>query len=145
MIRRLLIAGFAAAVIAGCGSGSSSPSVEPSVAAPATGTPAAQPTAAGEQPTDAASEAPGAAGTTMMSKCAAIGVRKAPKAAGALVVRLAKGTEVHVVATVSGEKYKAGSCGTSGKKWLKIDEIDGKSVKSTYGVSFAYSAAGFFE
>jgi hypothetical protein len=145
MIRRLLIAGFAAAVIAGCGSGSASPSVEPSDSAPATAEPAAEPTAAVEQPTTAASEGPGAEGTSQVSKCAAVAVRKAPKAKGALVVRIAKGTEVHVVATVNGEKYNAGSCGTSGKKWLKIDEIDGKSVKSTYGVSFAYSAAGFFE
>ena len=145
MIRRLLIAGFAAVVIAGCGSGSASPSVEPSAAAPATEAPAAEPTAAAEQPTSAASEAPGAGGTTMASTCAAIGVRKAPKSNGALLVRLAKGTEVHVVAKVNGEKYKAGSCGTSGKKWLKIDEIDGKSVRAIYGVPFAYSAAGFFE
>lgn len=144
MIRRLLIAGFAAAVIAGCGSGSASPSVEPSASGSATEAPAVQPSVAVEQPTAATSGAPEATGTTMSSECAAIAIRKAPKASGALLARLAQGTDVHVVATVNGQAYKAGSCGTSGKKWLKIDQIDGKSVKALYGVSFAYGAAGFF-
>jgi hypothetical protein len=144
MIRRLLIAGFAAAVIAGCGSGSASPSVEPSVAGTASGAPAVQPTAAVEQPSAAASGAPTATGTMMSSECTAVAIRKTPKASGALLARLAQGTDVHVVATVNGQAYKAGSCGTGGKKWLKIDQVGGKSVKSLYGVSFAYGAAGFF-
>ncbi len=143
MIRRLLVAGLAAAVIAGCGSGTSaSPSSEPSAEvteAPVVVAPSE------ETPSEAApSEAP-ATGKVMASQCAAIGVRKAPKASGTLLVRLAEGTEVNVVGTVNGQAYKAGSCGKSGKKWIKIDQIDGTSVQDTYGVKFAYAAAGYFK
>ena len=45
-----------------------------------------------------------------------------------------KGTKVRVVETVTGDPYEAGSCGPSGDEWLKIDRINGKSIKALYGV-----------
>jgi hypothetical protein len=50
-----------------------------------------------------------------------------------------------VVATVTGTAYTAGSCGTSGDTWLKIDAVAGKTAKSAYGVDFVYAAEGFFQ
>jgi hypothetical protein len=147
MLRLLLAAGLAVSIAAGCGGSPATPSPEPSAAevteAPVPG--ATENAGATEAPTVAPTEAPAAAGSTMSSVCAAAGVRKAPKTNAKLLVRLAKGTEVDVVAKVNGDAYKAGSCGTSGKKWLKIDAINGTPVQVTYGVPYAYAAAGFFK
>ena len=143
MLRRLLVASFAVIVIAGCGSGSptASPSEPASTTAPAVAS--AAPAAA---PTSEPSAGPNTAGpTTMMAACNAVGLRKLPSSKGALVVRIGAGTSVRVAEVVSGEAYKAGTCGSDGNTWLKIDQVGGKGVKSLYGVAFAYSAAGFFK
>jgi hypothetical protein len=95
-----------------------------------------------EEPT----EAPATTGTVRMTAlCAGVGVRKDPAADGDLVVRIAKGAKVRVVETVTGDPYEAGSCGQSGDDWLKIDRINGKSVKTLYGVTYGYAAGGFFK
>lgn len=139
MLRRLLAAGLVLAVVAGCGSGDASPSAEPSSAT--TTAPVVQPT---EPPSEAPSDVP-SAGTIMTTECAAVGLRKAPKTSAAVLGRIAADTPVNVVETVTGAKYQAGSCGTSGKEWLKIDFVDGVAVEDAYGVEFAYAAAGFFK
>ena len=139
MLRRLLVVGFAAIVIAGCGSAS------------ATASPAASPTDAPiVTPTETVTEAPiveptPAEVTTTTAACNAVGIRKLPSSSGALIVRVGAGTEVRVVETVVGDAYKAGNCGTAGETWLKIDQVDGKGVRALYGVTFAYAAAGFFK
>jgi uncharacterized protein YgiM (DUF1202 family) len=81
----------------------------------------------------------------MVAACAGVGVRKGPTKADDVLVRVNKGTKVRVVETVTGDPYEAGSCGTSGDDWIKIDRIGGKSVKALYGVPFGYAAGGFFE
>ncbi len=81
----------------------------------------------------------------MAAMCAGVGVRKGPTKGDDLLVRVNKGTKVRVVETVTGDPYEAGSCGTSGDEWLKIDRIGGKSVKALYGVPYGYAAGGFFE
>jgi len=139
MLRRLLAAGLVLVVAAGCGSSAASPSAEAS--APPTTAPIVAPT---EEPVEAPSDVP-SAGTIMTSACAAVGLRKAPKSGAAVLGRLAADTPVNVVDTVKGASYKAGSCGTGGKEWLKIDFVDGVAVSDTYGVDFAYAASGFFK
>jgi hypothetical protein len=146
MLRRLLVASFAVVVIAGCGS--SSPTSSPSSAAPASApaSAGAATTAPAVTPTEAPSADANTAGpTTMMAACSAVGIRKLPSSKGALIVRVGAGTSVRVVEVVSGDAYTAGNCGSDGATWLKIDQVDGKSVKSKYGVAFGYAAAGFFK
>jgi hypothetical protein len=142
MLRRLLVVGFTTIVIAGCGSGS------------ATTAPAASPVASPSDapivtPTETTTEAPiveptPADATTTTAACNAVGIRKLPSSSGALIVRVAAGTEVRVVETVVGDAYKVGNCGTAGETWLKIDQVGGEGVQDLYGVTFAYAAAGFF-
>ncbi len=62
-----------------------------------------------------------------------------------MIVRAKAGTKVRVVETVPGDAYEAGSCGTAGDTWLKVDRVGGKSIKTVYGVPFGFVAAGFFE
>jgi uncharacterized protein YgiM (DUF1202 family) len=82
---------------------------------------------------------------SLVAQCAGVGVRKGPTKSDDVLVRVNKGTKVRVVETVTGDPYEAGSCGTSGDEWLKIDRIGGKSVQALYGVPFGYTAGGFFE
>jgi hypothetical protein len=72
-------------------------------------------------------------------------MRKVPKSNGSVLARTKVGTKVHVVAVVKGDAYPATACGQAGTSWLKVDKFNGKSVKSQYGVSFGYVAAGFFQ
>ena len=147
MMRRMAVGSVAAAlivlVVAGCGGSEASPSAS----AAASEAPAATPEpVATEAPSAEATEAPATAATVRMTAlCAGVGVRKDPAPDGELIVRVAKGSTVRVVETVTGDPYEAGSCGESGDDWLKIDRINGKSVKTLYGVAFGYAAGGFFK
>lgn len=129
-------------LVAACGGSSTpSPSVEPSAST--------TPTQAPATPTEApvATDVPASpAGTTDRSAaCAGVSIRKKPATTGSLVVRVPMGAVVRVVGTVGGAAYTAGACGQAGDTWLKIDRVNGKSMKSLYGVPFGYAAAGFFE
>jgi hypothetical protein len=77
--------------------------------------------------------------------CAGVGIRNGPTKDDKLLGRVNKGTKVRVVETVTGDPYEAGSCGTGGDEWLKIDRVGGKSIKALYGVPYGYAAGGFFE
>jgi hypothetical protein len=129
-------------VVAGCGGSEASPSA--SVAA--TGSPAAtEEPVESEAPVAEPTEAPSAAAAvTMTARCAGVGVRKEPATDGKLVVRLAKGSTVRVVESVTGDPYEASGCGESGNTWIKIDRINGKSIKTLYGIAYGYAADGFF-
>jgi hypothetical protein len=98
-----------------------------------------------EEPSAAPEETAAPETVRMAATCAGVGIRKGPTKGDGLLVRVNKGTKVRVVETVTGDPYEAGSCGTSGDDWLKIDRIGGKSVKALYGVPFGYAAGGFFE
>lgn len=147
MNRRLAIGTVSATmivlVLAGCGGSESSPSASaPASAAPATQAPTAPSTA----PSMAPEESAATSGTTKMkAACGGVGVRNSPAADGELLVRLQTGVKVRVTDTVTGDSYDAGGCGQGGDSWIEIDRVNGKSVKSLYGVSIAYAAAGFFK
>jgi hypothetical protein len=149
MHRRLLLVGVLAMSLAACGGSSGSPSPSASgshapSAAPQASTSAA-PQESAASPTDSASASQDASGSAMTAICDGISLRKKPASSGARVKVIGSGTAVHVVGTVDGTAYKAGTCGTAGSSWIKIDEVGGKSVKSSYGVPFVYAAAGFFQ
>jgi hypothetical protein len=147
MLRRKL-AGTAAlalalVMVAGCGSSDATPS--PSAEEPASSAPAATQAPATEAPS-ATPGAPSPAGNQkLLAICAGVAIRKGPTTGDDLLVRVTKLTKVRVVATVPGDSYEAGACGTSGSDWLQIDRINGKSVKKLYGVKYGYAAAGFFQ
>ncbi len=133
-------------LLAGCGGSDASPS--PSVEASASEPAATEPAPTQSQPAASdpvATDPPAAGPVTMKAACASVRARTAPAPSGKLVVVLAKGTKVRVVEMVTGDSYTAGSCGTSGDAWAKIDRVNGKAVKKAYGVDFAYVAAGFLK
>ena len=56
-------------------------------------------------------------------------------------------TRVTVTRSVPGSAYKATCSGrtVSGSSWFLISAINGKTVKSLYGISYVYGAAGLFK
>jgi len=149
-MRRLITTGITASLLlvllTGCGSSSASPSASSSVAPGATAAVTEAPIVP-TSPAPTASESVNSAppSAVRVAACPGVGVRKGPGSTEALVVRLAAGAKVRVVESVTGQAYTAGTCGTSGDQWLKIDRINGKSIKTKYGVPFGYVAAGFFQ
>jgi GH25 family lysozyme M1 (1,4-beta-N-acetylmuramidase) len=86
-----------------------------------------------------------AATSTEYASCK-VNLRTGAKTSAASKVQVVKGTTVTVVAIVSGGSWATTCAGkaVSGSKWLKISKVNGKSVKSLYGVSYVYAARGLF-
>jgi hypothetical protein len=148
MRRRLILVGILALTLAACGDSSSTPS--PSASDQGSAAPSSEASSSAGpldslQPTSEPATAAPATGSTATAICDAISLRKSASGSASRVKSINSGTAVHVVATVKGSSYSAGSCGVSGNSWLKIDKVGGKSAKSAYGVTYVYAAAGFFQ
>jgi len=85
--------------------------------------------------------------TTMAALCDSVNIRSGPGLGYSIKTSVKSGTKVTVVATVSGGSWSTTCAGKSmsSSSWRKITEINGVSVKSTYGVSYVYGASGLFE
>ena len=139
MPRRALALMFVVLLVAACGG--SSPSVAPSSAAAS----ASEAASIGPSSSAAASVAPSQGATTRTAACAAVALRKLPSTTGPILGRVSIGTSVQAVDLVTGDPYSVSACGTPGSTWLKIDEVNGRTVQSVYGVPFVYSASGFYQ
>jgi len=90
-------------------------------------------------------DALGATVTTKSALCSA-SMRTKPSTSARRLTTVATRTKVTVVARVTGGSWRV-SCGgktVSGKYWYRISAINGKSVKSLYGVTYVYAASGLF-
>jgi hypothetical protein len=145
---RLILVGILALTFAACGGSSPSPSPsasEQGAVTPSAGTSASTAPQESTAPATEETSAAPATGSIATAICDAIILRKAASTSASRLKTINSGTAVHVVETVSGSTYQAGSCGTGGDTWLKIDEVGGKSATSAYGVTYVYAAAGFFQ
>ena len=81
--------------------------------------------------------------TTMAPACAGVNLRSGTSTSTTVRARLATSARVSVVATVSGTHWST-ICPTakSGGSWYRISAVNGKSVKSLYGVTWLYAATG---
>ena len=83
--------------------------------------------------------------TVPVSKYAAcaLNLRSSPKAGATTLSRVKTGTKLAVVATVSGRGYDTTCAGKAvkGSTWAKVNVVNGKSVKSLFGVRYVYVAA----
>ena len=84
--------------------------------------------------------------TTKVTACGGVNLRTSGSTSATRKTTLTAATKVTVVATVTGSSWKA-TCVTSvaGTKWYRISAINGKTVKSLYGVSYLYGATGLFK
>lgn len=85
--------------------------------------------------------------TALQTACAGVSMRTTPKTSGTLKVKLAAGVLVTGYNTVAGGSYSATCAGkaVSGTAWWRITHINGKSVKTLYGVSYLYAAKGLLK
>ena len=86
---------------------------------------------------------PPASTTTMAPACAGVNLRTGPSTSSAIKVRLRTSARVTVVAKLTGGHWAA-TCPTakSGTGWSRVSSINGRSVKSLYGVTWLYAATG---
>ena len=78
--------------------------------------------------------------------CDGVNVRTSPSTGATKKASLSAGTKVTVIGTVSGGSWSA-TCagdGVSGSSWYKINQVNGRSTSSLYGVSAIYGAKGLF-
>jgi stage II sporulation protein D len=85
--------------------------------------------------------------TQVTPKCDDINLRTGPATTYTRKAQVDEGARLTVVATVTGGSYGSTCAGTylSGSGWYKINAINGKSVKSLYGVSYVYGAKKLFK
>jgi GH25 family lysozyme M1 (1,4-beta-N-acetylmuramidase) len=84
-----------------------------------------------------------ATATRLYPKCASAAIRASASTTAKIRTRLPLGTALVSNGIVTGAKW-ASTCGGSSKgtRWYRITSIGGKSVRSLYGTSYAYAAAG---
>jgi GH25 family lysozyme M1 (1,4-beta-N-acetylmuramidase) len=85
--------------------------------------------------------------TTMAAACSGVNVRTSASTSGAIRASIKIGTTVTVIATVSGGTWKVTCAGktVSGSTWYRISAINGRTVKSLYGLTYLYAATGLFK
>lgn len=92
---------------------------------------------------------PGTVLGASVTKVAACGVnlRTSPWTTARLRAAIKTDTKVTVATTVSGGGWRAMCAGrsVSGKAWYRISAVNGRSVKSLYGVTYLYAASGLFK
>ena len=86
------------------------------------------------------------AATSIKSALCSVNMRTGPRTSSRIKTTIKTGTKVTVVARVVGGSWKA-RCGgktVSSRYWYRISAINGRSVKSRFGVRYVYAAAGLF-
>jgi SpoIID/LytB domain protein len=89
-----------------------------------------------------------ALGATLVTpKCDDTNLRSGAATTFARKAQVDRGARLTVVATVSGGHYGATCAGVwqSGTGWYKVSAINGKTVKSLYGVTYVYGAKKLFK
>jgi GH25 family lysozyme M1 (1,4-beta-N-acetylmuramidase) len=87
------------------------------------------------------------ADATKAAACSDVNLRERATTSGVKRTTLAAGTRVTVSATVTGSSWRASCAGkiVSGSAWYRVIAINGRSVKSLYGVTYLYGATGLFK
>ena len=87
------------------------------------------------------------AASALAARCDGAKLRARPSTAAHAYRTLSAGSKVVAVAKVSGTRWsvKCGGASSSGTAWWRISSINGKSVKSLYGVSYVYGATALFK
>jgi parallel beta-helix repeat protein len=86
------------------------------------------------------------AGTTLYAKCDGVSLRTKPKTASTRVATLSSGGRVNAVSKVTGASWTVTCGGTSysGNTWYRINNVNGRSASSRYGVTYVYSVTARF-
>lgn len=84
-----------------------------------------------------------AASQPMVPACSGANIRSGPSTTAAVKARLSTSTKVTTVALVAGRAWTTICAGAkSGSTWYRISAVNGKTVRSLYGVTYLYAASG---
>jgi len=84
--------------------------------------------------------------TLVTPKCNDVNLRTGPATTYTRKAQVDTGARLTVVAKVSGGSYSAQCAGAqSGSAWYRVSAINGRSVKSLYGVTYVYGARQLFK
>lgn len=83
---------------------------------------------------------------TKAAACDGVNLRTGPSTGYAIKTNIKTGMTITVVATVSGGSWSTPCAGktVSRSTWYRISAVNGRSVASTYGVTYLYGATGLF-
>ena len=85
----------------------------------------------------------GAAAQAMVPACSGVNLRAAATTGATARARLATTAHVTVAATVSGARWRTDCAGLkAGSTWHRISHVNGATVRSKFGVTYLYVAAG---
>jgi parallel beta-helix repeat protein len=90
---------------------------------------------------------PGTADASVAKEAACgVNLRTSPYTTAKVKVTIKTGTKVTVATSVTGGSWRATCAGKtlSSRYWYRISAVNGKSVKSLYGVTYVYGARGLF-
>ncbi|HEX8026443.1 MAG TPA: SH3 domain-containing protein, partial [Candidatus Limnocylindrales bacterium] len=85
--------------------------------------------------------------STYAALCDSVNLRTGASTTYPIKKAIAAGTQVTVVATVSGGSYSTTCLGktTSGSSWYRISAIGSRTVSSLYGITYVYGASSLFK
>lgn len=85
--------------------------------------------------------------TTLQARCDGVNLRTRPTTTATVKVRIREGTRVGVTAKVTGGRWSTRCAGRSatGSAWYRITSINGRSVKSRFGIAYVYAAVSLFK
>jgi stage II sporulation protein D len=88
----------------------------------------------------------GAATQAMVPACSGVNLRAAASTGATARARLATTAKVTVAATVPGSSWRTDCAGLkAGSTWRRISHVNGATVRSLYGVTYLYAAAGLLK
>ena len=77
--------------------------------------------------------------------CDGVALRSRPGTGAGLKTRIREGTDVTTIGSVTGGTWSVACDGRSaGTSWLLVSHVNGRGVKSLYGVDYVYGARGLF-
>ncbi len=96
---------------------------------------------------EAALPAPALGATTLAAACDGVNLRTSASTSAPAKVRLKTGMKIVTVSKVTGKPWRTLCAGRSaaGSSWYRITSVNGKSVKSLYGVTYLYAATSLFK
>jgi len=88
----------------------------------------------------------GAATQAMVPACSGVNLRSAATTGATARARLATTAKVTVAATIRGSSWRTDCAGLkAGSTWHRISHVNGATVRSIYGVTYLYAAAGLLK
>ena len=88
----------------------------------------------------------GAASQAMVPACSGVNLRGSATTSSAVRTRLATTAKLTVAATVSGASWRTECAGPkAGSTWHRISHVNGATVRSKFGVTYLYAAAGLLK